>query len=191
MHTPTSVGMLACVIGVTLIDPDAAALWQTVNDGADSAQRHEHTDLPPNIQVSPDLQRVVAIMLRDSRTFRRQCGLLGGRQRLQVQIALEAHPGWDRAAARARADLAPYEFGRITARVRVWSRADAIELIAHELEHVIEFVDGTNYRALALLQPGSVWAGDRGAFETMRATLAGAEVKREVSQANATLDRHR
>jgi hypothetical protein len=190
MHTPTSFGMLVCVIGVTLIDRDAAALWRTLNEVADNAQRPEHTDLPPNIQVTADLQHVVAFMLRDSRTFRRQCGLIGDRQRLHVQITLEVHPGWRWAAARARADLARYEYGRITAQVRVWSRADAIELIAHELEHVLEFAEGVNYRALALLQPGSVWGGDRGAFETMRATVAGATVKREVKLASATFARH-
>jgi hypothetical protein len=89
----------------------------------------------------------------------------------------------------ARCDLTRYEFGAIAAFVRVWSRKDAIELIAHELEHVIEFTEGIDYRALAVVQPKAVWVSNGGLFETTRAVRAGLEVKREVSLADTKADR--
>ncbi len=102
---------------------------------------------------------------------------------VRVRISLEEPPGRV-PASRAQADLRRYRFGAITAFVHVRSRRDAIELIAHELEHVIEFAEGTNYRTLARLQPGSVWEV-RGGFETTRAVDAGRRVQRESSLATA------
>lgn len=157
----------------------------TMMAGAEGA-----SDLPPNISVGPDLRHVVADMLRESGTFRSQSRLLGTMPHVRVRIGLENHP--DRVpAARAQSDLARYQLGGITAFVHVWSSPDAIELIGHELEHVIEFAEGTNYRMLALLQPSSVWALQGGAFETTRAVDAGLRVKREAWLANAHLNARR
>ena len=55
----------------------------------------------------------------------------------------------------------------------------AIELLAHELEHVVERVEGRNL----LLSVGRSGAGvvlNRGAFETTRAIDAGSRVAAEV-----------
>lgn len=120
-----------------------------------------------------------------SGTFRSQSRLLGTMPHVRVRIRLEDHPGRV-PAARAQCDLARHEFGGITAVVHLRSRQDAIELIAHELEHIIEFAEGTSYRTQALLQPGSVWEA-HGAFETTRAMDAGLRVKREAGLATAHL----
>jgi len=155
-----SIGLLVWVVGLTM-----------------------PSGLPPNISVGPELRDAVAVMLRESETFRRQSRLLGTMPHVRVHISLE-EPLGRMPAARARADLQRYRFGAITAFVHLQSRRDAIELIAHELEHVIEFAEGTNYRTLAVLQPGSAWAV-HGGFETTRAIEAGLRVQRESSIAMA------
>ena len=144
----------------------------------DAGANNEPSALPPNISIGPDLHDVVAGMLHDSGTFRSQIRLLARMPHVLVRIRLEELPG-SRAHRRAQTDLGRHEFGGITAFVHVWSRPDAIELIAHELEHVLEFAAGTNYRMLAQLQPASVWALYGGAFETARAVDAGLRVKHE------------
>ena len=156
MRAQGSIGVLVCLVGLTM-----------------------PSGLPPNISASPELCDVVAVMLRESATFRTQSRRLGTMPHVRVQISLE-EPRGRRPAARAQTDLARYDFGGITAFVHLRSRRDAIELIAHELEHVIEFAEGLNYRILAVLQPGSVWEA-QGGFETSRAMDAGRRVQRESS----------
>ena len=142
--------------------------------------------MPPNITVAPELHDVVADMLRESATFRGQIRLLGHMRHVLVRIRLES-PARPARSVRAQSDLARHEFGAITALVRVWSRPNAIELIAHELEHVLEFAAGANYRMLAMLEPASVWELRGGSFETARAVDAGLRVKREASPGIARL----
>jgi hypothetical protein len=70
--------------------------------------------------------------------------------------------------------------GVIVARVRVRLGPDAIELIAHELEHVLERVEGVKY----LMDVGSSKASvSGGAFETPRAIDAGRRVAVQVEHA--------
>ena len=149
----------------------------------DVAARQAPSGLPLNISVGPDLDDVVAGMWRASGTFRSQTRQLGTMPHVRVSIRLEEHPG-TRPAARAQSELQRYEHGAIIAFVHVWSRPDAIELIAHELEHVLEFAAGTNYRMLSTLARGSVWALHRGGYETTRAVDAGLRVKLEARPAH-------
>jgi len=185
MRTHTSTGVLVCFLGMTLIARDAEALAGTFDHPPETVSLIDSTDLPRTITVGPDLQDIVAHMMRESEIFRRQCGLIGRLRWLRVHIVLEEPPNGVR-RVRAKSDLARYEFGLITARVRVWSREDAIELIAHELEHVIEVAEGTDYQSL-LVRRLVVWSVDGTSFETARAIHTGLEVKREVWLANARL----
>ena len=63
--------------------------------------------------------------------------------------------------------------GATVARVLVRSRADIVEAIAHELEHVLEYLEGVDHRCL-----GTMLSHD--AYETDRAMDAGTRVAREV-----------
>ena len=56
---------------------------------------------------------------------------------------------------------------------------DAAELIAHELEHILEQLDGVDLQAQA--GNGVVWKAGDGAFETRRAIEAGRRVAREIT----------
>ncbi len=58
--------------------------------------------------------------------------------------------------------------------------SDLIELIAHEVEHIIEQLDGLDLARLARLAPVTVWATGDQRFETQRATQMGRLVAAEV-----------
>jgi hypothetical protein len=136
-------------------------------------------DLPVNLLVHPLLNDVVEPMFRASPTFRDQCRLIRARPRLYIRVELSNEIRRP-ASPRAQCAMTRYQFGRIKAVVRLWSVLDAPELIAHELEHVLEFDAGVNYRAVALLQPGHVWQVGDGHFETRRAIDAGKLVAKEM-----------
>ncbi len=52
------------------------------------------------------------------------------------------------------------------------------ELVAHEIEHILEQLDGVDLKTQA--GSGAVWKSDDGAFETRRAIEAGKRVAREI-----------
>ena len=137
-------------------------------------------DLPPNLIINPELNGIVAHMLRSSPRFRGQRDRIRASPRVRVRLALEHYPVHRLIRhARAQCDMERHEFGALIATIRIWSRPDAVELIAHELEHVLEAAEGTNYRALAIMQPSSVWRVSGGQYETARAIDMGLRVKRE------------
>ncbi|HEV8144527.1 MAG TPA: hypothetical protein VGQ77_16830 [Methylomirabilota bacterium] len=60
---------------------------------------------------------------------------------------------------------------------------EAVELIAHELEHVIEQLDGIDLEVHA--RAGTAWKKEDGSFETRRAIEVGRRVAQDVSQPGA------
>ncbi len=65
----------------------------------------------------------------------------------------------------------------ILANVRLGRAVAAEGQIVHELEHVIEALDGRGFLAL----PGEVWRTSAGATETARARLAEAQARAELA----------
>jgi hypothetical protein len=137
--------------------------------------------IPANLKVPPMYRAYVESMVRWSPTFRRQCLRLANAPWLTVVMErLEAHPS---ETARARTRFSTDGAGRRTATMAIRSLDDQIELIAHELEHVIEQLDGVDLRARATLPATGVHAGhDDREFETIRAIRAGRAVSKEVRQ---------
>jgi Tol biopolymer transport system component len=77
-----------------------------------------------------------------------------------------------------------YQGGRlVSVDIHLTNFDDPVELIAHELEHVIEQLDGIDLEAHA--RTGTVSKREDGAFETRRAIEIGKRVAREVSLAAA------
>ena len=74
------------------------------------------------------------------------------------------------------------EDGRVVARVRVRHGRESVEVIAHELEHVLERIDGVQL-ALDALRRGSSTTLAGGAYETRRATDAGRRWRRKCAGA--------
>ena len=66
--------------------------------------------------------------------------------------------------------------GVIVAIVSVPPAANAIELVAHEMEHVIERVEGRDLPREARRRASGVWETFRGRFESRRAIEVGRQV---------------
>ena len=108
--------------------------------------------------------------------FRRQCARLAAGIRLRVSLLPEYLP--DRTlASNARTVLRIQDGSLVAALVHLNPSLNATELIAHELEHILEQLDGVNLQAQA--GNGVVWKSGDGTFETRRAIEAGRRAARE------------
>jgi hypothetical protein len=137
--------------------------------------------MPTNIIVDPRLEPIVVRMLDRSPTFRDQSQYLGAVRLLRVRVFV--HPSltpFGQSTCRANAMLRKYQYGRIDALIRISAREDATELIAHELEHVREYIDGVRFGFLAARLSTKVWQTGSGHYETTRAIAVGRRVAEEV-----------
>jgi hypothetical protein len=139
--------------------------------------------LPRNLNVGDALRPALQGMWQRSRTFRAQCARIERAPMLQVALTqvrgTHAGPG-------ARTEFTRSN-GRLYAAVAVsrdLSSNSLIVLIAHELEHVIEQLDGVQLTGRA--QKG-VFRDANDRFETARADHVGQEVAREVRRARNTV----
>jgi Tol biopolymer transport system component len=128
---------------------------------------------PPNLRAGAFLP-LVERMWQVSPRFRRQCARLAAAPALTVTVRAES--------MRVRSDIRAFTRMRrekgtlVAADINLLVVADAVELIAHEVEHVIEQLDGA--------EPQHDACGRRtGAVETCRAVEVGRQVAREVEQA--------
>jgi hypothetical protein len=141
--------------------------------------------LPLNLIVPPFLRGVVDSMMRGSPTFRRQCMRIANAPRMLVVLTWFQPRDTD--GIRARTVLSVTPQGTQVAMVEIRPVDDQVELIAHELEHVLEQLDEVDLPALAAVPTSGVRRCDRGkeTFETIRAArtglLASAEVRRNGS----------
>jgi hypothetical protein len=142
---------------------------------------------PSNLAAASVFQPFLDSMWRSSPTFNGQCRRLAAAERLKVVLRLEApqrHPSFS-----ARTVLQRRHGVLVAAEVFLSPTPDAVELIAHEVEHVLEQLDGVNLQAQ--VGSGNVWKGEDGAFETRRATEMGRRVAREVKLQSAASERPR
>ena len=141
--------------------------------------------VPPNLKIPDIYQSYVRSMLRLSPTFRRQC--LRITNALGLTVVLRQFLTRPPNRVRARTSFWTASDGRRYATVEIGALDDPVELIAHEIEHVIERLDGVDLRARAAL-PGTgvrLCDGGDGSFETIRATRAGLAAADEVRQRGA------
>lgn len=135
---------------------------------------------PSNLIVPGMYRPVVDAMLRGSPTFRRQCMRISAEPALTVRVTIP--PMARRSDLRAETHLTRNAAGHLTATVEISPFEDLEELIAHELEHVIEQLDGIDLEAHAARSHTGVRAigarADR--FETVRAQRAGMTVASEL-----------
>jgi len=138
-------------------------------------------DLPSNLFVSSMYRRRIELMLAHSATFRRQCVRLANASNLVVVLQSDT-PRSD-AETRAVTTMVRGDDGGIRAVVRIRQSERVTELIAHEIEHVIEQLDGVDLKALSQQDASGVRrcrCTDVNTFETQRAVNAGLQVAREV-----------
>ena len=132
--------------------------------------------LPPNLVVPGIARPLVTSMWSLSPTFRRQCARLAEHPEVLVRIDLFAGVHNGRASALFERGYGSF---RVSVEIDVTKSALYVEHIAHELEHVLEAVDGTDLPRLSRQRvDGVINLG--GSYETVRAQSVGRIVAREV-----------
>ena len=131
----------------------------------------------PNLQIATAYRPLIAAMLMRSPTFRRQYARLARSPLVSIVIRADM-PAGRRVPALTEMSA---RGGRVEALVHVTPSTRSVELISHELEHIIEQLDGVNLRAKSRLRASGVrLTADADTFETRRAVLTGERVAREV-----------
>lgn len=134
-----------------------------------------------NLTVTPVYQPLIDRMRTRSPTFRRQWARIAAARHLSIVIRSEGPPN-DRSGALTQIR---HQGGRIEALVQVGLSRRSAELIGHELEHIIEQLDGIDLQVKSRLPASGVrrvW--DLGAYETTRAIATGLRVARESQEPN-------
>ena len=134
-----------------------------------------------NLVVATTLRPVIDHMWHTSLTFKAQCARLSQAPALVVRIGLGNQ---SQVGARGRVEFVRAEGAVVRAEIMVFHElrtiTEIVEVLAHELEHVIEQLDGVQ------LIPDSTHGVHRtasGAFETARALHVGQTVSGEVEAA--------
>ena len=130
---------------------------------------------PPNLIVPSSFRPTIETMLERSPMFRRQGLRLAAAPHLSVVVRM-LHPLTG--GPRARTQIRTASDNRVTAAVEINPSGDFVELIAHELEHIIEQLDGIDLAAKAAVARSGVRTCV-GGFETSRAVRIGAVVAQE------------
>jgi hypothetical protein len=137
-------------------------------------------DIPLNFEVGSIYRPVVVKMLDRSPTFRRQMLRIAAATHLTIH--LQSALASSLQGLRARTAFMRKANGQLLANVDiVWSNSP-VEVIAHELEHVIEQLDDVDLAAKVSHSNSGVYlTGDSGdLFETTRAKRIGLLIAREV-----------
>ena len=136
--------------------------------------------LPSNLTAVAFFQTDLERIWLSSPTFRRQCRRLASAPHLRVNLLLEdlaRRPS----SYHARAAMRRQKGVLVSVDIHIARLHDPVELIAHEIEHVVEQLDEIDLEVHA--GSGNVWKREDGAFETRRAVEVGRRVAHDVSHA--------
>ena len=139
---------------------------------------HAQLALPSNVHVAPIYREFVEAIADHSPTFEEQLMRIATAHGVDVHVAIVPRVMGARARTRMVRDRE-----RLTAWIEVDRLENVVELIAHEIEHVIEQIDGIDLAGGAGMAGSGIYSVTaRGAtFETARAARAGLAVAREVA----------
>lgn len=131
------------------------------------------SELPANIRPGI-FQRDMVRLLDRSETFREQCSRIAATRYLRIvfSVARSLPEG-----SRAQTMIERYQAGAMVAFVTLKFAEDYVELIPHEIEHVIEQVDHVRLSLEVARQ--EAWRSRNGAYETRRAMNVGLRVRQE------------
>jgi hypothetical protein len=132
------------------------------------------TGPPANLKAGA-FQTTVDLMWRASPTFRNQCGRLAARPGLRVLVRAEMPQVFP--SVRARTEISRAQGTLISADVVLLDTRNVIELIAHELEHIVEQIEHVH---LSETVCDGGWLVS--ASESCRAIEIGRRVAREVEE---------
>lgn len=151
-----------------------------------AAQNEDQTcdRLPRNVQIYEMFRPTVQLLIEQSPTLQRQCRIIAAAVHVRIVIQTRSPEG---GPARARATIARHEAGALRATIVLPISQDMPELLAHELEHVIEQIEGVDLAALARRDSSQATRDHQGTFETARATRAGQAAAAEIETRQAEL----
>jgi hypothetical protein len=173
------------VFGILAAARSAAAQYDGAPHGlqalvpSETLARNPSAGLPLNLSAPPEVHLLADQMWQRSPTFRRQATRLAAAPELRITI----RQGLPRHSGMTRAETTCYREGGLIARAETWipSGSDAVELLAHELEHIIEQLDDVDLPELQKHADSGVRAGSvPGQFETVRAITIGRLVAKEM-----------
>jgi hypothetical protein len=140
--------------------------------------------LPGNFQVAAAYREWIVDLIARSPTLTRQCLAIAGAPGVHVLMdSTRRLVGLDRARTSFVRDR-----GTLSATVTIPMTRDFVELLAHELEHVLEQIEGVNLRRLAQVRDSGVRAVGHNVFETARAFEAGRAAVRETHACQSGAD---
>lgn len=132
--------------------------------------------IPVNLKVPGALRALLEEVMRRSPTFRHQMAELRGAPHVRMAISYGDVSTWH--VLRAESTVSRYEWGALHIDTRLYTVRDVIEVVAHEMEHVCEQIEGIDVRALSQQRNSGVYSVGRH-FETRRANLIGKQVAHE------------
>ena len=169
---------LTCLIAVAIVMVSSARHADA--QGTEASEGVQPCAIPlPTLHIETALEPVVREMCRRSPTFRRQLIRLADAPGLAVTVATRRVRPSSHAEATTRFAREHGLVRRAVVEIRRADTAGLVELIAHELEHVLEQLDDVNLPHLAQ-GPGVNANYHRGrSFETARARQIGLDVAAE------------
>jgi hypothetical protein len=178
------------VLFAVATSPCRAAAESTRID-VDSLRCAAAAGLPANLVIGDEfLWSLTSEMVRRSPTFQRQMAVIGNFTQVRAKIRLVARA--PSAAFVAHSTIQQTAAGFVLADVQIPRRLlfanGYVELIAHELEHVIEQAEGIDLPDLAAKPDSGVYTlawGSGRPFETVRAQAIGRVVAREYAEHDA------
>jgi hypothetical protein len=153
--------------------PSALAVPPTIATGCLPAAPGLRSPLAVSRELGPFVQR----MWEASPTFRRQCARLG-EALVTIVVGLDSRMDRDKMNAVTSIDMRNGLVRAATTHLRVLEP----EYLAHEIEHVLEQVDGVDIRRSARSGLDGVREIHSGMFETARAIAIGRVVAREIAR---------
>lgn len=161
----------------------SAASAATVAKAA-SADGAGQQKLPPNLSVPGQLRPLLEEALERSPTFREEIDLLRRTPRVRVTIRYGDLSIWHQMSAESL--LHRYEFGAMMVETELYTLRDVVEVVAHELAHVCEAIEGVDLRALADRPGSGVRHVTARHYETRYAVETGLRVARETRDETET-----
>jgi hypothetical protein len=163
--------VLRCAAVVTAVI--SSTVWVSARSAAQSADTSARVrEWPCRLIAKPTLLDVVDDGWRRSATLRRQCEELASARAI---VVLE----WGAIDSSHASGRMGVHDGVVIATVIIPQVRDAIELVAHELQHVLERVRGIDFEAEAKRR-GSGVRRILGGYETQSAIETGRQVAREL-----------
>ena len=142
--------------------------------GADE-QQWRPFEVPGNVRLLHDIELAIRFIYDRSPLFRSQLARIADAPHVRVTIQIDPS-----IPSRCRAFTMVQRRGhRIRAEVHLPPSSDHAELLAHELEHVLEQIEGLDLRRLAGVGGSGVYSVEYAVFETDRAQAAGRAVREE------------